>query len=278
MGAPDFTEFETLKHLVAAGREREGSALDVRRRPAPYSYHKFSTNVWKAGNLFGHYGVHTVGRLAVAVGPKSRETDASGSNGSTRDGWGRLDAAEPLLAILGGTIVGASVDLTPSEPVDAPALVAPAHWDIDVTPSCTQLAYGGPPDDPAVTHFERSVWSENPIEPPEQVDPADVAVSFDGEQWTHENLLAGVAELVEEHGIDADSSVVLATDITEPGGLLAGVLTPLAVGATIVVPEKEAAAPGDVSADTFVVSDESGGENVVSAADVTRSMRDIRRA
>lgn len=279
MGHTDVRALETLKGLVAAGRDRERTALDVVRRPAPYSYHKFSTNVWKAGNLLGHYGVHSVGEMAVAIGPKVSDDDQSrrGLDGSAQEG--RIDAAEPLLAVLGGVIVGATVDLTPTEPVDAPALVAPAHWDVQTAPGCSVLAYGGPPTDPEKSHFERDLWSENPIEPPEPVEPDDDALAFDGDSWTHAELLEVMATVVEDHGIDADTRVVLRASLVEPGGFVAGVLAPLAVGATIVVPEANAG--GDESADggnVVVVTTDGGGENGLSAGAVTRSLRDTRRA
>lgn len=281
MAEPAF-EFETLKGLVAAGREREGTALAVADRPAPYSYRELCTNAWKAANLLGHYGVHSVGELAVEVGLKTTETEEHSPTNPVQNRRGELDAAEPLLAVLGGAILGASVDLTPEEPVDTPVLVAPADWDIGRTKSCTRLSYGGPPTDPAVAHFERSVWSENPIEPPERVDPGDEALKFDGETWTHEELLAVVTDLVDDHDIAADSRVVLAADLTEPGGFVAGVLAPLAVGATVVVPGSRPAADLDGAARNeetgdVVVTAENVGESHLPASDVTRSMRDVRR-
>jgi hypothetical protein len=276
MGECHVSEFETLKDIVAAGRKREGTALDIVRRPAPYSYHKLCTNVWKAGNLLGHYGVHTMGEVAVAIGPKS---DGEGESELSSREWGRLDAGEPLLGVLGGTILGAVVDLTPTEPVDAPALVAPAHWDIEVTPGCRHLAYGGPPSDPEIVHFERSVWSENPIEPPEQVDPHDEALLFEDESWTHSELLAVVSTLVAEHDIGPGTQVVLDATLTEPGAFVAGILAPMAAGATVVVPEKDTgdAVPDDTE-NVLVVTTETADETTLSAIEVTRSMRDTGRA
>ena len=274
MNAPDIHDFDTLKAVVAAGRQREGTALDVRSRPVPYSYHDLCTNVWKAGNLLGHYGVHGIGELAVVVGPKDEESDAPVTHQT-----GRLDSAEALLAIFGGAIIGAVVDLTPVEPVDAPALVAPAHATIETAPGCSRLAYGGPPTDPAVSHFERELWSENPIEPPETVSPEDDALRTEGHTWTHEQLLSVAADVVEEYSLDATTRVVLESRITEPGGFVAGILAPLAVGATVVVPEEDSTGPetlGDTANDarTVVVSD-SGG--YVDVDTVTRSMRDTDR-
>lgn len=278
MSGPAISEFDTLKDVVAAGRERDGTALDVVRRPAPYSYHDLCTSVWKTGNLLGHYGVHALGELAVAVGPKADAGD------DHRDAEGTLDAAEPLLAILGGTIIGGVVDVTPTEPVDAPALVAPAHWRLEFTASCSRLAYGGPPTDPTVSHFEREVWSENPIEPPESVAPADDALRFDDETWPHEALLSSTAAVVSEYDLDSTTRVVLGADITEPGGFVAGVLAPLAVGAAIVVPDGDTALTGSEllelksgGAKSVAVTENESGETVVAAEEVTRSMRDTGR-
>ncbi|MFC7057342.1 hypothetical protein [Halovenus salina] len=272
----DVSEFETLKDIVAAGRKRESTALNVVRRPAPYSYHKLCTNVWKAGNLLGHYGVHSVGELAVEVGPK--RTDEESDDAVDVGGRGDIDSAEPLLAVLGGAMIGGVADLTPEEPVDAPALVAPAHWDIEADPGCTRLAYGGPPTNPSVSHFERLVWSENPIEPPESVTPGDGALRFDGDTWTHEEVLAVVGDLVDEYGIDETTRVVLDADVTTPGGFVAGLLTPLAVGAPIVVPEGPAEEWAELTDEDLIVTNEPTTENEVLTENVTQSMRGTDRA
>ncbi len=247
MDTTDIRDFDTLKAVVAAGRQRDEAALDVRSRPVPYSYHDLCTNIWKAGNLLGHYGVHGIGELAVVVGPKTEENNVPFS--SQR---GRLDSAEALLALFGGAIIGAVVDLTPTEPIDAPAVVAPAHAPIETAPGCSRLSYGGPPTDPAVSHFERELWSENPIEPPETVVPEDDALRIEESVWTHEQLLSAAADVIEEYSLDATTRVVLETGIIEPDAFIAGILAPLAVGATVVLPENgstDTDEPGDTVAD-----------------------------
>jgi len=159
---------ETLKELVAAAKEREGTVLDAAERSAPYSYREFATNCFKAGTLLGHYGVHPGAAVTVAVGPKEAPVDG-GADAPCRgdDVMGYFDAADPLLAIFGGASVGAAVDVTPMEPVESRALVAPAWRSYETAPRCSTLAYGGPPDDPAVAHFEAELWSENPTAPPD---------------------------------------------------------------------------------------------------------------
>jgi hypothetical protein len=228
----------------------------------------------------------------VAVGPKEAPGDSGADDGETSDGEtsdggsgedaiGFLGAAEPLLAILGGASVGATVDVTPAEPVESRALVAPAWRSSETAPRCSTLAYGGPPEDPAVAHFEAELWSENPTAPPEHVDPEDPALRADGETFTHETLLAVAGDVVADHGLDDTSQVMLSASLTDPGALVAGVLAPLSVGATVVLPD--GADDGGQTEGTepalWVVAD--GGENdstAVRAGDVTASLRDTRRA
>lgn len=259
---------DTLKALVSAGRERDGTAIEIADRVAPYSYDKFCTNAWKAGNLLGHYGAQSVGELAVAVGPKT----------GAKAPVGTVDAAAPLLAVLGGTLLGATVDVRPGPAIETRTFVYPAGWgdNYEIPPECTRLAYGGPPEDPSVVHFEREAWSENPIEPPEPVGSDDDALRVDGATYTHETLLDGAADVADRYDIDDEDRVVLAADATEPGALVAGVLAPLSVGATVVVAKQDdgtAVADGDV-----VVTDEADGDRIVSAASVRRSLRDTHRA
>ena len=282
----------TLKELVADAKDREGTVLDAAGRSAPYSYREFATNCFKAGNLLGHYGVHPGAAVTVAVGPKEAPGDSGADDGETSDGEtsdggsgedaiGFLGAAEPLLAILGGASVGATVDVTPAAPVESRALVAPAWRSFETAPRCSTLAYGGPPEDPAVAHFEAELWSENPTAPPEHVDPEDPALRADGETFTHETLLAVAGDVVADHGLDDTSQVMLSASLTDPGALVAGVLAPLSVGATVVLPD--GADDGGQTESTepalWVVAD--GDENdstAVRAGDVTASLRDTRRA
>ena len=283
---------ETLKELIAAAKEREGTVLDAAGRSAPYSYREFATNCFKAANLLGHYGVHPGAAVTVAVGPKEAPGDNGADDGETSDGEtsdggsgedaiGFLGAAEPLLAILGGASIGATVDVTPAEPVESRALVAPAWRSSETAPQCSTLAYGGPPEDPTVAHFEAELWSENPTAPPEPVAATDPALRADGESYSHETLLAVAGDVVADHGLDETSRVLLSASLTDPGALVAGVLAPLSVGATVVLPD--GADDGGQTESTepalWVVAD--GGENdstAVRAGDVTASLRGTDRA
>jgi len=253
---------ETLADLVAAGRERDGVAIDAPGRSAPYTYRTLCTNAWKAGNLLGHY-THPGGAVAVVVGPKGgSELDGGESDGDEPDGGehseGVVDAADPVLAALGGTLVGATVTLTPDPPVTADALVRPAgpRWreQYPAEPGCSTLAYGGPPDSAGPEQFEAALWSENPLAPPEPVEPATPAVRAGGETRTHGDLLDAAATVVSEHDLDASSRVALAGDLREPAVLVAGVLAPLSVGATILLAAAGGRLSGDSPADDRTLS------------------------
>ena len=282
----------TLKELVAAAKDREGTVLDAAERSAPYSYREFATNCFKAGNLLGHYGVHPGATVTVAVGPKEAPGDSGADDGGTSDGEtsdgasgedaiGFLGAAEPLLAILGAASVGATADVTPMEPIESRALIAPAWRSSETAPRCSTLAYGGPPEDPTVAHFEAELWSENPTAPPEHVDPEDPALRADGETFTHETLLAVAENVVADHGLDDTSQVMLSARLTEPGALIAGVLAPLSVGATVVLPDGADDGGQTESTEPALWVLEEGREDdrtAVRAGDVTASLRDTRRA
>jgi len=262
---------ETLKELVATASEHDGTVLEVAGRSAPYTYDDFVPNVWKAGNLLGHYGVHPAATVTVAPGSKEAGPD---------DPVGRIDAADPVLGVLGATLVGATVDLTPTEPVDSRVLLLPAGWSerFETGPSCSVLAYGGPPTDPAIRHFEAELWSENPTEPPERVGPDDPALADGDEAFTHETLVETAERVVDEHDLNEGSTVLLDAPLSTPGALVAGVLAPIAAGAEISVPAAEGGANPDIENVAIRVTESTTEAGVVSAAQLTRSMRDTRRA
>jgi hypothetical protein len=221
---------QTLKELLARLRQREGIALEARGRTAPYSSADFVTNAYKAGNLFRHYGIRPGSTLAVVAGPKEADADS--------DALGVVDSPEPLLSVFGGVSLGAIVDFSPSEPVATRAFVLPAGW-LDryaVEPGCSQIAYGGPPDAADVAHYETETWSENPTAPPDAVMPDDGALWVDGETVTHEQILDVAQDVARTTTIDSSSRVALAAPVTEPGALVAGVVAPLLVDATVSLP------------------------------------------
>ena len=218
---------ETVRAVLARAREHEGEALVAAGRATPYTHRDIATGAWKAGNLLAHYGVGAGRPVAVAVGPKTPGPAAEA---------GRLGAAaDPLLAMLGAMAAGGAVAPVRDGPVDAAALVAPAGWldRFEPAPGTAVLAYGGPPADPAVAHFERERWSENPVEPPEPVAPADPALRGGAGSVSNRALVGAARDLAAEHGLGSGGTVRLAARVTSAGGFAAGVLAPLVAGATV---------------------------------------------
>jgi len=222
---------QTLGDLVAAGRSRDGVLFSTPERAAPYSYRDFCTNVWKGGNLMRHYGVRKGMSVAVVVGPKNPTDDDE--PGSLRD------APDGLLAILSATLDGAVVELDPPDEIRGTALVAPAAW-LDrytLAPGTKALAYGGPSDDPTVAAFERELWSENPLQPPGEFGPDDPAVADEAGTYTHAELLAASERVTDDYDIDEETTVAMRAPVTSAGAVVAGLLAPMRVGATVVFGE-----------------------------------------
>jgi len=218
---------ETLRDVLAGARDREGVAFEAPGRQTPTTHREFATNAWKAGNLLRHYGVRPGSRVALVVGPKRPDREAE---------FGRLGSApDPLLGLLGGAAAGATVELTPASPVEARALVAPAGWldRYDVAPSCSVLAYGGPPEGASVAHFERERWSENPTEPPGSVATDDPVLRVGGREYTHADMLDAARGVVREQGLGTEDTVVVDAPLTSAGTVAAGVVAPLIAGATV---------------------------------------------
>lgn len=245
---------QVLGDLVADAREREGTLCDSSERTTAYSYSDVAITAWKTGNLLRHYGVRSGARVAVSAGPKAPTAeDEPGWLGGTPD---------PVVAFLAAALDGAIVDLDPPGAVDAKVMIAPNDWlaDYELGPGTKALAYGGPPEDPTVAHLEREAWSENPLEPPAEVSPEDPVLAAD-ETYTHGDLLAASRRVVEEQELTESDEVVLRASITEPGALVAGVLAPMRVGATILL--------GDGQSGTVAVAgDDSAPERVIDPDDV----------
>lgn len=238
----------TVRDVVSRTHRREGLALVAPERVTDYGTREFATAVRKAANLFTHYGAGPGRPVAVAVGPKEPPRDGN-------PGW-LGTAADPLFGILGGMILGAPVHPAPDPgaTVEAPVFVAPAAWlgRFEVSAGTTVLAYGEPPEDPAVVHFERERWSENPTEPPEPLAPEEPALRVDGRAITHRELVGLAAEVVDTHDLGAAERVRVATRVDSLDGFLAGVMAPLLAG-TPIRPVRGAAA-GDVEEGVFAVA------------------------
>ncbi|MFC7142425.1 hypothetical protein ACFQMA_21625 [Halosimplex aquaticum] len=208
---------DVIGDLVARERRSDDLAVLTDSRAGSYSYEKFCTNAWKSGNLLRHYGVRGGATVAVDAGDPL--------------------TPPPLLAFCGAALLGATVRFDPRESPDAKALLAPASRtdSYDAGPGTKVLVYGDVPDDPEVAHFEAEMWSENPTNPPDAVAPTDTALAAGDRQFTHERLLERAEAVVESHSLDETDEVAIRAPLSGPGTVVAGVLAPLRVGASVLV-------------------------------------------
>ena len=192
-----------------------------------YTAHKFCTDAWKAANLFRYDGAGPGRTVGIA------------------------DEAKPpvLLSLFGAALLGAPVRFAPPTENEARILVASAAAIDDWTlpPGSKRIAYDGPPDDPAVAHFERDVWSENPTMPPDEPDPDEPALLTADGTHSHAELLERAGRVVSDLDLTAEDRVAVRAPLADPGTVVAGVLAPLAVGAEVVL-------PGDAAAGTIAVA------------------------
>jgi len=214
-------------------RERRSDAIAVRTgsRAGSYSYGKFCTQSWKAGNLLRHYGVRDGATVAIDTGEAL--------------------SPPPLVSLFGAASLGGTVRFDPDAADGARVLVVPGEHarEYDPGPRVQVLAYGEEPGDPEVGGFEREVWSENPTQPPDDVEPGADAIAAGGERFSHERLLGAATQVVADAGLDAETVVAPRAPLANPGTVVAGVLAPLAAGGTVLV---DAAETGDVGVGTDV--------------------------
>lgn len=237
---------ETLGDLLT--RDRRTDDLAVRApgggdATATYTYEDFVTTAWKTANFFSHRGVHRGATVAVA-------DDA---------------AVPPLLALFGAAQLGAAVRFDPPLSIDADLLVAPGDEVLgyDLPPGATRIAYHDQPDDPGVEAFGRRIWSENPVEPPESVDPGSAALLTDDGEATHESLLERAEAVAAD--FSADDEVVVRVPLAHPGTVVAGVLAPLLAGAAVLFPDGTESEPhGDLA----VASGDAPEARILSPAEV----------
>jgi hypothetical protein len=227
---------DALGDLVARSRRSEESALVAPRENRTYDYHRFCTTAWKTGNFWRRRGVHADATVVVADDPEP----------------------EAVFAFFGAALLGAKTRFGLPDPADAQNLdariaVAPADeiGDYEVPPGTQRVGYGGPPDDPAVAHFERDVWSENPSFPETPIDPETVALVAGEGEFSHADLLSAAREVADDWDLEPGDEVAVRAPLADPGTVVAGIVAPLLAGAAILLPD------GDSIGDFAVVSESS---------------------
>jgi hypothetical protein len=212
---------DTLRGLLARERRSERTVLHDATTGRAYDAHRLLTNAWKTGNFLSHCGVRGGHTVAIA--------------GTT---------PEALLGFLGAASLGAATRFEPSTTTDARAVVAPTEVieTFDLPPGGAAIAYGDPPENPHIEHFERDVWSENPALAPATIDPADPALATANGQYTHADLLAAAKRAIERTEMQEGETVAVRASLSRPGTVAAGVVAPLLADATITLPDSETVA------------------------------------
>lgn len=213
---------DVLGDTIDRQRRTSDTALRAPAVGRVYDYRRFCTSAWKVGNFLRHLGVRSGAGVTIADDP----------------------IPEPVLTFYGAALLGGVVRFGPGESIDddTRALVVPVGdlGEYDAGPSTKRIAYGGQPDDPTVSYFERDVWSENPTEPPDHVTPSDPLLTTSEATYSHGDVLGAATEVADDHGIVSDTSVAVRGSFTAPGVVAAGLVAPIVAGGTVVVgPEAE---------------------------------------
>lgn len=238
---------DVVGDLLARDRRSRDAALvtpDGRER----TYRDLITNAYKAANVLRYLGAREGSTVAVEPAPGFHTT----------------------LAFLGAAGLGAPVRLDPAvgiERGDRVVLVDVADEPTtEPAPGTSLVAFGGPPKRPETTHWEQELWSENPGMPPSGVGPDDPVVratagdASDGRgDVSHRALLGAAAAVVDEHGLEPGDRVALRGGLGDPRALAAGVVAPLAAGATVVLAGRDTGSEGP----TVTAEDDRGDERPV---------------
>jgi hypothetical protein len=227
----------------AVSRDRRSDAPALRTPGREYDYRRFCTTAWKTGNLLRNEGVRSGMVVAIADDP----------------------APETVLTFYGAALLGAVIGFGPDALGErTKALVAPtSNLDgFDAGPRTRRVGYGSEPADPSVAYFERDVWSENPTEPPDRVDPGDALLTTPDSTFTHGGVLDAAHEVKEEWSLEPGDAVAVRASFTHPGTVAAGLVAPILAGAVVLLPGEEGV--GD-----YAVG-EGGPERAIDPDDVLR--------
>lgn len=226
---------DVLGDLVGGSCRNDAVAYRHLDEPArSHTYDSFCTSTWQTANLLRFYGVHEGSAVGIVDAPKAPDDERT-TTAERRPG---TPIPEVLFALFGTAMQGGVVTFDPNvRAFEGGALLCPATWaeDVQVGEGCSVLAYGGPPTDPKVVHFEAEVWSETPIEPPETIDPDAPVLATHAGTYTHAELLTRARSFVDEVGLTAGDAVSIEAPLTHPGTVVGGIVAPLLTGGTLLV-------------------------------------------
>jgi non-ribosomal peptide synthetase component F len=210
----------TLADLATRSPDRHPEATALRSAGDPgreYDYRRLRTDARKTGNFFAHKGIRHGRTLGVAADP----------------------VPETVLSVLAAGLLGAVVRLDPPREFEGRAVVAPADrvGAYELPAGGQRIGYGGPPEDPAVFHFEEEMWSENPTFPPSDAASDDPILATAEGSVTHREVLDAAEAVVEKLELRPGDVVALRAPLSVPGTVAAGVVAPLLSGSTVLLPD-----------------------------------------
>ncbi|RDI70393.1 acyl-CoA synthetase family protein [Halopelagius longus] len=224
-GPEPVTDPAVLGDAVSRDRRAPATALRADAPGRSYSYYDFVTTSYKAGNVLRYLGVREGDRVDV-------EPD-------------RLP--EPVLTFYGAAQLGAVVSFDPdpdaSDPPRAAVVPVERESEFATEPGSKLAVYGGPPERPTTTHWEKEVWSENPAVHPASVAAEDPLLAAD-RTYSHAEVLSAAAAAAEDADLRPGEDVAVRGSLSHPGVVAAGLVAPVLVGATILFPDGDAEGEG----------------------------------
>ena len=203
----------TVPDLLSRDRRQSTPAVSFPAIDREMSYHDFITTAYKSGNVLRYLGVGA--GATVAIEPEPRP--------------------EPLLAFFGAAQLGAVATFeTDRDDIRVLLTTVENESTVTVEPGTRLAVYGGPPTEPATTHWEKEVWSENPGFPPSTVTPETPALLAGETTYTHADLLDMAQETVSTIALSAGERLGIRTDVSHPETIGCGLIGALSVGATAV--------------------------------------------
>lgn len=203
---------ETVGGLL---RRAPGDGVALATETKEYKEETFYTTCHKTANLLNHLGVREGDRIVVSP------------------------VAEPenVFGFLGACLVGATTRFACGGTVDADALVCGGDRldAYDIPASCSILAHGDDEPPAGATSFEREIWGENPVFPPDLGASIDAVVLADGR--TSSEVVEEARGVVDERDLWNGDEMRVAT-LDEDGAVL--VVAALVARATAVLGDEQA--------------------------------------
>lgn len=202
---------ETIGELATVNRYGRTVALETDGQV--YSQADLSSTVAKVTNFFSYLGV-------------------------TGDGTVEIDPSitpENVISFLATARLGGLADFEPTGDGDVVVVPADREDEFEGGDGTKLVVYGGQPHSPHSYHWETTVWSETPVPYVVRGGPNDPVLATEAAPLRHKDLLDAAEEIVEKYDIDEETTVALRTPLVEPGAVIAGIIAPRSVGATVAL-------------------------------------------